>query len=208
MADLEHTIPAASSCCSSETQGSCCQPEAKAECCGEHHGDGCGCAESASELEQVRETVRTRYAAAAASIAAGTDSGSGCCGSGSGVGVTDEHGTKVFGATLYDTDDLDQGTAGAVGASLGCGVPTAVADLHEGETVLDLGSGAGGDVLISARRVGATGKAIGVDMTDEMLDLARRNATAGGVETSSSSRATSKTCLWPMRASTSSSRTA
>jgi arsenite methyltransferase len=65
-------------------------------------------------------------------------------------------------------------------ASLGCGVPTAVADLNEGETVLDLGSGAGADVLISARRVGAAGRAIGLDMTDEMLDLARRNATEAG----------------------------
>jgi arsenite methyltransferase len=69
-----------------------------------------------------------------------------------------------------------------VGPSLGCGVPTAVADLHEGETVLDLGSGAGADVLISARRVGATGRAIGLDMTDEMLALARANAAAAGVE--------------------------
>jgi ubiquinone/menaquinone biosynthesis C-methylase UbiE len=67
-------------------------------------------------------------------------------------------------------------------ASLGCGVPTAVADLHEGETVLDLGSGAGADVLISARRVGPTGKAIGLDMTDEMLELARANAAQAGVE--------------------------
>ena len=69
-----------------------------------------------------------------------------------------------------------------VGASLGCGVPTAVADLHDGEIVLDLGSGAGADVLISARRVGPTGRAIGIDMTDEMLELARRNATEAGVE--------------------------
>ena len=69
-----------------------------------------------------------------------------------------------------------------LGASLGCGVPTAVADLHEGETVLDLGSGAGADVLISARRVGATGRAIGLDMTDEMLELARANAAEAGVE--------------------------
>ena len=66
----------------------------------------------------------------------------------------------------------------AVNASLGCGVPTAVADLHAGETVLDLGSGAGADVLISARRVGAAGRAIGLDMTDEMLALARANAAA------------------------------
>ena len=70
----------------------------------------------------------------------------------------------------------------AVNASLGCGVPTAVAELQEGETVLDLGSGAGADVLISARRVGPTGKAIGLDMTDEMLELARANAAEAGVE--------------------------
>ncbi|MDP9384428.1 MAG: arsenite methyltransferase, partial [Actinomycetota bacterium] len=70
----------------------------------------------------------------------------------------------------------------AVAASLGCGVPTAVADLHEGETVLDLGSGAGADVLISARRVGPGGRAIGLDMTDEMLELARANAAAAGAE--------------------------
>ena len=70
----------------------------------------------------------------------------------------------------------------AVEASLGCGVPTAVADLHEGETVLDLGSGAGADVLISARRVGPTGLALGLDMTDEMLALARANADEAGVE--------------------------
>jgi SAM-dependent methyltransferase len=70
----------------------------------------------------------------------------------------------------------------ALNASLGCGVPTAVADLHEGETVLDLGSGAGADVLISARRVAPAGKAIGLDMTDEMLELARANAAEAGVE--------------------------
>jgi ubiquinone/menaquinone biosynthesis C-methylase UbiE len=103
------------------------------------------------------------------------------CGCGPAAGLTDEHGTEVFGASLYNGEELDSGTAAAVGASLGCGVPTAVADLHEGETVLDLGSGAGGDVLISARRVGPTGKAIGLDMTDEMLQLARQNAAKAGV---------------------------
>ena len=96
----------------------------------------------------------------------------------------------------------------ALGASLGCGVPTAVADLHEGETVLDLGSGAGADVLISARRVGPSGRAIGLDMTDEMLELARANAAEAGVGTSSSSRATSRTSRCPTRPSTSSSPTA
>jgi arsenite methyltransferase len=72
--------------------------------------------------------------------------------------------------------------ARAGATSLGCGVPTAVAELREGETVLDLGSGAGADVLVSAQRVGPTGKAIGLDMTDEMLDLARANAAAAGVD--------------------------
>ena len=92
--------------------------------------------------------------------------------------ATDATGAEVFGAALYS----DDAPAEAVVASLGCGVPTAVADLHEGETVLDLGSGAGADALISARRVGPTGKAMGIDMTDEMLDLARGNAARAGVE--------------------------
>jgi ubiquinone/menaquinone biosynthesis C-methylase UbiE len=87
----------------------------------------------------------------------------------------------AFGGALYGAEATADVPAAAVEASLGCGVPTAVADLHEGETVLDLGSGAGADVLISARRVGATGKAIGLDMTDEMLELARANAAEAGV---------------------------
>ncbi|HEY6758387.1 MAG TPA: arsenite methyltransferase [Baekduia sp.] len=118
----------------------------------------------------LRETVRAKYAAAA--LAAG--SGGGCCSTPS----QDD----VFGARLYDDADLDPATAKAARASLGCGVPTAVADLREGETVLDLGSGAGTDVLISAARVGPNGKAIGLDMTDEMLALARANAAAAGVD--------------------------
>jgi len=96
--------------------------------------------------------------------------------------LTDSGGVQVFGDALYGAEETEGATAGAVAASLGCGVPTAVADLHEGETVLDLGSGAGTDVLISARRVGATGTAIGLDMTDEMLALARSNAIDAGVE--------------------------
>ena len=87
----------------------------------------------------------------------------------------------MFGGTLYDQATGQDVPEAALGASLGCGVPTAVADLHEGETVLDLGSGAGADVLISARRVGPTGKAIGLDMTDEMLELARANAPEAGI---------------------------
>jgi SAM-dependent methyltransferase len=134
----------------------------------------------------IRERVRERYAAAATAVA--EDTASGCCGAqaaiagcGPDISSTDKHGNEVFGATLYD-DAGEPALQAAVDASLGCGVPTAVADLHEGETVLDLGSGAGADVLISARRVGTSGKAIGLDMTDEMLDLARRNAADAGVE--------------------------
>ena len=134
----------------------------------------------------IRERVRERYAAAATAVAEST--GSGCCGApaaiagcGPDIASTDKHGNEVFGATLYD-DAGDPALSAAVEASLGCGVPTAVADLHEGETVLDLGSGAGADVLISARRVGPGGRAIGLDMTDEMLDLARRNAADAGIE--------------------------
>jgi SAM-dependent methyltransferase len=89
----------------------------------------------------------------------------------------DETGT---GAELYSADEQDQLPGDAVAASLGCGNPLAVADLHEGDTVLDLGSGGGIDVLLSARRVGPSGKAYGLDMTGEMLDLARRNAAEAG----------------------------
>ncbi len=132
----------------------------------------------------IREQVRERYAAAATAVAENT--GAGCCGApaaiagcGPDISSTDKHGNEVFGVTLYEGEG-DAAPKAAVEASLGCGVPTAVADLHEGETVLDLGSGAGADVLISARRVGETGKAIGLDMTDEMLDLARANAVEAG----------------------------
>jgi len=97
------------------------------------------------------------------------------------VGTTDEKGQVVFGAELYGLH-AEGAPAAALEASLGCGVPTAVADLHPGEVVLDLGSGAGADVLISARRVAPGGRAIGLDMTDEMLELARRNAAGAGVD--------------------------
>jgi arsenite methyltransferase len=134
----------------------------------------------------IREAVRQRYAAAANAVGAGShdqaralESEAGCCGSGTaGCSPADE--TGVFGASLYPpSEDVPDA---AVNASLGCGVPTAVADLRDGEIVLDLGSGAGADVLISARRVAPTGKAIGLDMTDEMLALARANAAEAGVE--------------------------
>jgi len=111
---------------------------------------------STRTTEDIREAVRERYAEAARATGAGA---AGCCG------------PPV--ASLPDAAKL---------ASLGCGNPTAVAELHEGETVLDLGSGGGIDVLLSAGRVGSTGKAYGLDMTDEMLELARRNQLAAGVE--------------------------
>ncbi len=135
----------------------------------------------------IRETVRRRYSEAAISGARGMEleaphSGAAtprCCGAAS-ADAANATGPDAFGAGLYSPEATEGATEAAVAASLGCGVPTAVADLHPGETVLDLGSGAGADVLISARRVGPTGKAIGLDMTEEMLDLARRNAVGAG----------------------------
>jgi SAM-dependent methyltransferase len=136
---------------------------------------------STTSDSHTREAVRERYAAAARAASEGM-SGAACCGSAGGCGSTtlraDE--TGVFGERLYDAEHRAGATDVAVAASMGCGVPTAVAALHEGETVLDLGSGAGADVLISARRVGSTGRAIGVDMTDEMLELARKSAAEAG----------------------------
>jgi arsenite methyltransferase len=125
----------------------------------------------------LREQVRRRYAAAAKAVPA---SGGGCCGGSGGCGAAQAP-EGGFGSLLYTGQETEGAPPAAREASLGCGVPTAVADLHEGETVLDLGSGAGADVLISARRVGPRGKAIGVDMTDEMLAAARRHAAEAGV---------------------------
>jgi arsenite methyltransferase len=138
-----------------------------------------------TDTSDIRERVREKYAAAARAASTGTnqqivESESGCCGGATSCSPADE--TGVFGARLYDEAAREEVPAAAVSASLGCGVPTAVADLHEGETVLDLGSGAGADVLISARRVGPSGKAIGLDMTEEMLELARANAIAAGLD--------------------------
>jgi arsenite methyltransferase len=138
-----------------------------------------------TDSEVLREQVRARYAAAAAKVTSGQGDcgcgqpadcgcGEGCCGT---AATAEEPG---FGAELYAQLDRDQLPDTALLASLGCGNPTAVADLHEGETVLDLGSGGGIDVLLSAKRVGPTGKAYGVDMTEEMLALARRNAEEAG----------------------------
>jgi arsenite methyltransferase len=125
--------------------------------------------------DSIHERVRARYAAAALTVLdpASPGTGRGCdCAADGDDGAT--------GATLYDESIRASLPEAAVLASLGCGNPTAVAELREGEVVLDLGSGGGIDVLLSASRVGPTGRAIGVDMTDEMLELARRNARAAG----------------------------
>jgi arsenite methyltransferase len=137
-----------------------------------------------TEPDALREQVRARYAAAATKLT-GAQGDCGCgqpadCGCDSGCCGPTASEEPGFGAELYAELDRDQLPDTAVVASLGCGNPTAVAELHEGETVLDLGSGGGIDVLLSARRVGPTGKAYGLDMTEEMLALARRNATEAG----------------------------
>ncbi|HEX2214590.1 MAG TPA: arsenite methyltransferase [Mycobacterium sp.] len=129
---------------------------------------------STSETGHLLDLVRDRYAAAAVSVTAGAAAS--CCDNGCCATDADED----FGAALYGPDDQAALPDAARLASLGCGNPTAVAELREGETVLDLGSGGGIDVLLSARRVGTSGKAYGVDMTDEMIDLARRNAAEAG----------------------------
>ncbi|WP_329027036.1 arsenite methyltransferase [Streptomyces sp. NBC_00690] len=118
------------------------------------------------QSNNLRETVRQRYAAAAVQV---TEGGTTCCGPAA-IEIDDN-----FGSGLYTGAERDELPAEAVAASLGCGNPTAVADLHEGDRVLDLGSGGGIDVLLSARRVGPMGKAYGLDMTEEMLALALAN---------------------------------
>jgi len=120
----------------------------------------------------LREEVRERYAEAAL----GLDEGQGCGCDCESIGCCGDEATTLFGKGLYDTEVRSGLPEDAVTASLGCGNPLAVTALHEGETVLDLGSGGGIDVLLSARRVGPKGTVYGLDMTDEMLALARRNA--------------------------------
>jgi arsenite methyltransferase len=171
--------PPTDACCDSAAQALCCAPADKVDCCGPDHGAGCGCSAgheppSASHPE-LRESVRRRYAAAAEHVA--TRHATACC-----TPADADVDAGVFGAALYDADDAGELPDAARLASLGCGNPTAVAELHEGETVLDLGSGGGIDVLLSARRVGPTGLAYGLDMTHEMLALARANQAQAGVE--------------------------
>jgi arsenite methyltransferase len=146
----------------------------------------------ADSAERIHGDVRSRYAQAAlAVLQAPTGNRGGCCG-GASTSAADPRLAAAafedccatedvkFGPALYDALQLDALPEAATLASLGCGNPTAVADLRPGETVLDLGSGGGIDVLLSAKRVGPTGRAIGIDMTDEMLALARQNAAEAG----------------------------
>jgi len=132
-------------------------------------------------IDEIRETVQARYGAIAEKAAQGTAAS--CCGPSSGssgcCGSTTESWDPIT-SDLYEAGQTAGIPAEALLASLGCGNPTALADLHEGEVVLDLGSGGGIDVLLSAKRVGPTGKAYGLDMTDEMLALALENKARAG----------------------------
>jgi len=143
---------------------------------------------STQDQDQLREAVRQRYAAAATRVAqehAWAESAlpvlnaNSCCGPASCSGESDTK--SVITSDLYTIDEVAELPSAAVLASLGCGNPTALAELNPGETVLDLGSGGGIDVLLSAKRVGPTGFAYGLDMTDEMLALAEQNRQAQGV---------------------------
>ena len=132
----------------------------------------------ATTADELREEVRRRYAESARAVSEGTTG----CGCGSGSCCTDgESDAAKFGDALYDAEQRGELPEAATLASLGCGNPTAVAELRAGETVLDLGSGGGIDVILSAKRVGPTGVAYGLDMTDEMLALAQLNARDAGV---------------------------
>jgi SAM-dependent methyltransferase len=152
-------------------KGSCCD---KTTCCGGVHDTS----RSVEASTALKEVVREKYGQAAKRAAAGEKSGCGCgtacCGDG--------HDSRdPITSDLYGDSETTTLPDGAVRASLGCGNPTALAELRGGEIVLDLGSGGGIDVLLSARRVGPTGKAYGLDMTDEMLELARKNQAEAGV---------------------------
>jgi SAM-dependent methyltransferase len=127
--------------------------------------------------DELREQVRRRYAESARAV---TETATTGCGGGS-CCVDGESDAAKFGEALYDAEQRGELPEAAALASLGCGNPTAVAELREGETVLDLGSGGGIDVILSAKRVGETGRAYGLDMTDEMLALARTNAEQAGI---------------------------
>ena len=151
-------VPCCGTAAEATAEGSCCGSTAKTEAVASG-ATCCGTATATSSGAEIREQVRARYADAATRAAEG-----------------DQCGNDI----LYGDDERGELPEAALRASLGCGNPLRVADLNPGETVLDLGSGGGIDVLLSARRVGPTGTAHGLDMTDEMLELARRNAAEAG----------------------------
>jgi arsenite methyltransferase len=160
MGNTTSDTKSSSSCCAP----SCCQPEAEKP------------AVESKVDEAVRETVKERYGQAVKAVMSGSKGS--CCGSSA---STDMDWTDPITRNLYDATDADSVPEAAMLASFGCGNPTALAELRAGETVLDLGSGGGIDVLLSARRVGPTGKAYGLDMTDEMLALAEENKCRSGL---------------------------
>jgi ubiquinone/menaquinone biosynthesis C-methylase UbiE len=152
-------------------QGCCGTADSGASCCG-----GPAATLTNADDRDILTTVRQRYGAVAIEVLANNTAGccdSACCGSASDSSITQN---------LYLADELEGLPLKAALASLGCGNPTALAELHPGEVVLDLGSGGGIDVLLSARRVGPSGFAYGLDMTDAMLELARHNAAEAGAE--------------------------
>jgi ubiquinone/menaquinone biosynthesis C-methylase UbiE len=148
-------------------EAGCCAPS----CCGDEKET----ATAGAAKEAVRETVKQRYGQAVRAVIQGAKPS--CCGSSAAPGVA---GTDPITRDLYDADQANGVPSDALLASFGCGNPTALANLRPGETVPDLGSGGGIDVLLSAKRVGPTGKAYGLDMTDEMLDLAMKNKAKAG----------------------------
>ncbi len=150
-----------------QARSSCCDTSS---CCGGVHE---GAASQAHAVETLKEAVREKYGEAARRAMSGE---SGCCGTSCCNGAD-----ALVTGNLYDDTETASLPEGAVRASLGCGNPTALAELMAGETVLDLGSGGGIDVILSARRVGPTGKAYGLDMTDDMLALARKNQAEAGI---------------------------
>jgi arsenite methyltransferase len=156
-----------------DSPSSCCSPSKTADSASQNPGSACCSDQQADAATDIREVVKQRYGRAVKDVARGAKPS--CCGSATGMG-----GTDPITRDLYDALQTGDVPAEALAASFGCGNPTALAELRAGEVVLDLGSGGGIDVLLSAKRVGPTGKAYGLDMTDEMLELAEQNKAKAG----------------------------
>ena len=168
----------------SRTQAGCCggPPRARQDACcvkdevaKDQGAAGCGCGDTPAASADIKDVVKQRYGAAARQVRSGRTS---CCG----TRDAQPGGSDPITSDLYDKEQAGNVPGNALKASLGCGNPTALAELKPGETVLDLGSGGGIDVLLSARRVGPTGRAFGLDMTDDMLALAEENKRKSGLE--------------------------